>query len=301
MYYYHSWGLSIASFLPCSGWPLEPDMKRELSADICIEAGKVPKQLAQPTLKRALLQVDHQHALMILPGIARVLVSGGKDIIIQATPPLGHEPDTVALQLLLETNAIPALLIQRGLLVLSGAAIAIGGRAIAILGPTGTGTSTLAAALALQGAEVLADGYCVINVVTGNPQIFPGPAQLNLWGQALKWLEHPEMAATCLRPGQQRFRATFPAPASAEPKPLQALWYLAKQHDHEATLTGKNAIQTGLKLRHNPFIAQGCGHAGTELIALRSVLKNVPLQRVNRPDSLMKVAELLECRLKERL
>lgn len=293
MHHYHSWGLHIASALPCVGWP--PGQSTTSAATgIRIEYGTAPKQLAQPQLTRALLQVNHQNVLIILPGVARVLVSGGESIIVQATPPPGHKQDTLALQHLLETNAIPALLVQRGLLLLRGSAVAIDGRAIGILGQTGAGTSTLAAALAAQGAKVLADGYCVIVAATDTPKILPGPPQLNLWGQALEWLGYSEEKATRLRPGQQRFRATFPGWENTQSKPLHALWYLAKQHDNEEKLTGQKAIQCALKLRQAPLITHGCGHSGTELVALGQVLKTVPLQPLSRPASLAAVADLFE-------
>ena len=79
------------------------------------------------------------------------------------------------------------LLHRRGVLVLHGAAIDVGGRAVVLLGEKGAGKSTTAATLLARGHRLLADDLVAVDarsLEAGAPVVLPGPTQMKLWPEA---------------------------------------------------------------------------------------------------------------------
>ncbi len=93
-------------------------------------------------------------------------------------------PDFTGRHLLLN-QILPLVLSGRGGLVLHAGAVAIGGEVVALLGPTGSGKSTLVAACANAGAEVVADDCVVISQHGNRWMAWPSYPAIRLWSSAL--------------------------------------------------------------------------------------------------------------------
>ncbi len=118
-----------------------------------------------------------------IPNVARFLVTGGRDILVEPAP--GIDPRNVRIFLL--GSAFGALLHQRGLLPLHANAVEIDGKAVAFIGESGAGKSTLAAWFHDHGYRVLADDVCVVHFdEEGRPSVFPGLPRLRLWVDAIE-------------------------------------------------------------------------------------------------------------------
>lgn len=88
----------------------------------------------------------------------------------------------------LETGAARILVHQlRGKLALHGAAVAFGDRALVLMGGSGQGKSTLAAALCKAGAALLADDAVALDMVDGVPIVMAM--------ESLHWLDEPARVA----------------------------------------------------------------------------------------------------------
>ena len=70
------------------------------------------------------------------------------------------------------------LLHRRGLLVLHGSAVDVGGRAVVLVGHKGAGKSTTAAALVARGHRLLTDDLVALDA---GGAVLPGPTQMKLW------------------------------------------------------------------------------------------------------------------------
>jgi hypothetical protein len=77
-------------------------------------------------------------------------------------------------------QALPLAALLRGHEVLHASAVALGGRAAAVLAPSGGGKSSLAARLVLRGAGFLTDDVLAICPTAGGVLAHPGPASLKL-------------------------------------------------------------------------------------------------------------------------
>jgi hypothetical protein len=126
-------------------------------------------------------------------GVAYFRLRGGREIAIDPVP--GTPESDVRLYLL--GSAFGALLYQRGQLPLHAGAVAFGGQAVAIAGPSGIGKSTLVAHLARQGRPVLCDDTCAVRFDAGGHAIAsPGLPRVKLCQDAVAELgrREPDLA-----------------------------------------------------------------------------------------------------------
>jgi hypothetical protein len=160
----------------------EWDGPADAPADVNCLLGKVPSQLSRPNHIAPLFQTSGaDEYLLVLPGTGRILVRNGNEITVE--PEAGAAVNLSAVL----TGPIQAVLWhQRGLLPLHASIVVINGRAVALSGPAAIGKSTLAAILAAQGYQVLADDIGVVDVRDNDEvSVPPGCARLQLWRDAL--------------------------------------------------------------------------------------------------------------------
>lgn len=185
IYYYQAFGLTIASALAC------PELlPGEGAAEVTIRYGPVPDALEAVQQEWVCYQVNPVAFLLKINNIAKYLVTGGEEIIIERVP--GAQDNEVRLFLL--GSAFGALLQQRGLLPLHGCAVEVDGGAAVFVGSSGCGKSTLAGVLRQRGYPVMADDLCVISFSpAGAPLVLAAYPQLKLWTDAVKVLgKNPE-------------------------------------------------------------------------------------------------------------
>lgn len=85
------------------------------------------------------------------------------------------------------TYALPLWLETRGVPVLHGSAVTLNERAVAFVGPSGTGKSVLCAALLARGCGFLADdGLALRRGEDGGWRCAPGPPVLRLWPSGIE-------------------------------------------------------------------------------------------------------------------
>lgn len=151
-------------------------------ADIAFRLGTVPLGLDAPDRVEAIFQTrGRDEYLLTLPGTGRILIRHGREVTVDVES--GADP--VNMRALL-TDPIQAVLWhQRGLLPLHANAVVISGRAVALAGTSAAGKSALAATLAQQGHEILADDICVVDVDAPRVTLLPGVAHLRLWRDTL--------------------------------------------------------------------------------------------------------------------
>jgi hypothetical protein len=116
-------------------------------------------------------------------GIGAFHVSDGREILIDPAP--GTE--TAALLPLLLGSALAVLMHQRGRLVLHASAVLDAlGNALLILGHSGQGKSTLAAACRREGLSLLSDDLAPLEFRNGRAHLHPGPGWMKLWPETLE-------------------------------------------------------------------------------------------------------------------
>jgi len=116
--------------------------------------------------------------LLRFPGLAdfQLAQDGGR---IRCRPVLGVAAATV--RHLYLNQVLPLALCQQGKLVLHASAVEIGGEAVACVGVSGRGKSTLAASFATGGYRFLSDDGLVVEPVAGEPHVVPCHPSIRLW------------------------------------------------------------------------------------------------------------------------
>lgn len=179
---HHAFGLVVRS-----SWPLPelPPGPVDAAGDVEIVAGPVPERLDDATVSNAFFDVARERMLVRIPGVARYLLEQGRRVVIAAEPDAAEDE----VRAFLGTVIFGALLHQREDLVLHGSAVEIGGRAVAFLGFSGLGKSTLAAGFRQRGHAVLTDDLCVVRPrAAGGWEVVPSFPHMKLWLDSLEQL-----------------------------------------------------------------------------------------------------------------
>jgi len=136
----------------------------------------------------------------------------------------------------------------RGITCLHASAVALGRGAIALVGPTGAGKSTTAAALARAGCPVLADDATALAETAAGFAVQPAYPRLRLWADAVNLLYGRPDALPRLVPNHPSWDKRFldvsqtgSGGFQTEPLPLRALYLLAGRRA-EATAPRLEAI-----------------------------------------------------------
>lgn len=179
----------------------------------------------------SLSHFDESRVVGELPGIAKVAIQHGKEILIAPFPDVTEEslrPNVLG-------GCMAIIMQQRGCLVLHASCVDIGGRAIAFLGPSGAGKSTLAAAFNRAGYPLLTDDVLPVDLLrknNGKPTVIPSFARIKLWPETLQALSLQDTKAIPIYKGAQKFSCWIPESKNTSPLPLERIYVLKKGENH---------------------------------------------------------------------
>ena len=191
------------------------------------------------------------------------------------------------------------IMLLRGIVCLHASAIAIDGKAIALLGPAGSGKSTTAAAFSERGYSILAED--VVTLDDRGEQFFvrPGYPCIRLWPASVKALYGSENHLPKLTPNWDKCYLDLTERAfSAEPLPLAAIYHLReRRHDAVAPFVQTLDRAEGLlSLIANTYATKLMDKQmrAREFELLTRVLNNVPLRRVTPHADPARIPELCD-------
>ena len=164
-----------------------------------------------------------------IPEVARFLFSGGEEITVNPMPGV----DESLLQTTILGPALCLLLEQRGLLVLHASCINIDGYAVAFLGGSGWGKSTLATAFHRQGYDVLTDDVMPVKIAAGQAIVLPSYPQFKVSPEALVSLGQDVERLLPVYTNSQKLSYAFTKGFQENPLPLTKIYVLEKGNRHE--------------------------------------------------------------------
>lgn len=167
---YRAYGLTIRSSIALP----ELETAESDAAELIVETRPVEGPLPEEGLPR-LIRFTEQDAYLAWPMIGRFRAEREGRI---AVDPLTHNAQHVRFALL--GPVLGAYLHQRGLPLLHGSAVKVGDCAYLLLGRKGAGKSTLAAAFAANGCDVLNDDVLPLEIRNSTICIAPGFPGLKL-------------------------------------------------------------------------------------------------------------------------
>lgn len=235
--------------------------------------------------------------LLHIPQTARISVEGGRRIDVE---PLGGTAPHALAALVSGGVVLATLLHQRRRLALRASAVNVGGRAVLFCGASGTGKSTLAAALDRRGHAFLADDLCALDLAAdGPPIVWPDRGRLLLWPAAIEALGLA--SGQPVRPGLSK-RLVAPAAAAASPAPLGLVYLLRPRQPSApaAAVSAWSASDATIRLHAAApalAVATRLGLDGAYFAAASMIARRASVCDLARPpgwDSLDAVIDALE-------
>lgn len=130
--------------------------------------------------------------LVRFPGLADFQVSADCSRVIGAPVP---GTDMTTMQHLFLNQVTPLVLSHQGVPVFHASAVALGNGAVAFLGETGRGKSTLAASFATHDQGLLTDDALILEIGPASAQIVPSHPSVRLWDDSQDALFNGSRAA----------------------------------------------------------------------------------------------------------
>lgn len=295
---YKAFGLHIQSEIPLPELPTLPpaSIQAPQSAepiDLYIGYADLASQWASYSPTGAYINTPDTFMLRI-EGLALFACKNGNRI--QASPEPGADPDQLRLYLL--GTCMGAILLQRRILPLHGSAIAIDGRAYAIVGHSGHGKSTLASALLQQGYRLLTDDVIPVSRdASGTFQVTPAYPQQKLWQESLDVFG---MSTSEYRPLFER-ETKFAVPVTSsfvqDTLPLAGIFELIKADCNDLMLQETSRLERlSLLSRHTyrSSLLEGCGLTSWHFDITARLASQVDMYRVWRPMDQQTIHSLRE-------
>jgi hypothetical protein len=249
-------GIPLVSEIPLPELPLVQHDDAALHP-VNIRLGSVPSHLPDAVELDPYCFATSAQYLLCIPGIARYLVSGGSEIVV--------ELDAGALALDVRTYLLGSIFVvlcqQRGLLPLHASAIRGRSGVVAFLANSGQGKSTLAAHLAQRGFEVLADDVCLVDTTQpGIAMVIPTAPWLKLWLNSLENLGRQAEGLERVFSEDEKYR--LPLATVLEPAPIRKLVFL-EGNEVSATaieqVSRLEALPLLMNLTHHAYLLEATG------------------------------------------
>ncbi|MBW4555593.1 MAG: hypothetical protein KME59_06585 [Trichormus sp. ATA11-4-KO1] len=290
MFSYFAYGLSIKSeielleFLPAQ-LPGDITIRWDRNATIPDEVMGNHNCCTKMTLEEAIL-FDKNAALFVIRDGCEIIVTPLKD-------------DQRLISLYIVGTVMSILLYQRGLFVLHGSAVEFDGSAIAFVGKSGWGKSTIAAALHAKGHRIITDDVVAISTETETITVFPGYPQFKLFPEVAEFLGHDKsnllLLHTELKKGGFRVAENF----SQTALPLKRIYMLTK--DSTVGIKQLRSPESLIELMRNSLPTRWYQiHNTAQFLQCTHIAKNIPSYRLIRSNdlrSLPTLAEMVEAHL----
>lgn len=288
-----AYGLRISSDLAL------PELGAETAgvvADVTIRLGVIdrPPLEIDPDANGA-FQSAPDEVYFYYPVAGKFLVRAGCEVTVEPGPGV----DEATLRFFILGVTMGVLLHQRGTLALHASAVAVDGGAVAFLGQSGEGKSTMAARLHQRGHNLLTDDILALDLgIADLPQAWPGFSQLKLWPDTVSDLGiDPEALPTLMSISEKR-AYRLQGGFATQPLPLKRIYVLGE--GPEIVTTPRDSQKAFQDLVCHTYALRFIGASGATAAHMRQcaqLIRTVPiicLQRPRRMKDLDAVAALIE-------
>jgi hypothetical protein len=260
----------------------------EGSPDVIIRIGRVER--FEPNIEERNHRADVDDIRFSYDKVGRFRVRRGSEIVVAPAP----DADNRFLRVCLLGPVLAALLHQRGLLVLHGSAITIGGLAIAFLGGKGWGKSTLAAYMQTRGHGFLTDDVVAVKAdYTGAIELIPGFPHLKLWPNSAAYLGMDPEKMVRLHPDLDKRGHRLDCGFSMESLEVGSIYVLDIGEREEIERIGpKDALIEMVRHTYLYRYLEPTGTASLHLQQCGKVVNSVPVYYLRRQPSLIRLPEI---------
>lgn len=252
---------------------------------------------ARPGVNRAELvnRSDHGDFLLgHLKGVLHFWIEDGRSITMMPSRDANPEEAEFLIRSMSAGFALALLLRQRGLLTLHASVLHKDGCAIAFLGDSGWGKSTLAEYFSQNGYEVLSDDVGALRISSEEISVVPGNSLVKLRGRAVKSLL-PKNALSS-RKLDGRIHLSKPVSASTE-VPLSRLYILQPEFSETVRLQPlrpQELIMSLMRHTHGTHLLTRPDYQKTLLHQCSEVSRRIPTFILHRKQGIEFMGSILE-------
>ena len=226
-----------------------------------------------------------------LEGVGQLFFRNGEEIIIE--PEKGIDENMLSPSIL--GSAMSIVLQQRGLLVLHGSSVVINNRAVAFIGGSGWGKSTLAKAFHTKGYPMLTDDVLAVNTDEDYPLALPAFPQFKLLPEAATALGYDSENLPPIFPNAVKLSYRFSKGFHQKSVQLQHIYVLAKGTQHKIVRLHKQEAFIEL-IRHSRAVGllKAPEFQTAHFRQCQSLLQQVGCSRFIRQPKLTDLSKLIE-------
>jgi hypothetical protein len=280
---------------------LPPAPLETVERPVHIRLGAVPAALRAPLARAQSYEANDTEFLLRLPGVASYYVRNGVEILVE--PAAGAAELDVRSYLM--GSLFAALCHQRGLLPLHASAIGTSQGAVAFLGASGAGKSSIVAFLSQRGYPILADDICLVDPAAHHDRrVLPVAPWLKLWSATLDALGESSRGLPRIFSDDDKYRyALQPEEASASLAEIILLY--RSENDMETSferLKPVHALHSVLDLTYQSWLVRAMGRTEQYFLRCGQALDGVRVTRMRRQwnfDAMESTLLALEAHLAE--
>lgn len=292
---YKAFGLTIKSEIMFA--ELQQVDMDENSPDLSISITDLTSLWNEQAIPKKHFVVQQDFVLFHVPSVAIFLIRNGNEILV--SPIRDSNEDQIRLYIL--GTCMGALLMQRKKLPLHGSAIAIDGKAYAIVGDSGAGKSTLASVFLKKGYSLLSDDVIPIILDENNiPMVIPAYPQQKLWVESLNQFG---MDSELLRPiidRETKFAVPVAEQFANKPLPLAGIFELTKTDSNEIgiqTINNLKRLRTFYTHTYRNFLINRLGLLEWHFGISATIVNRIDFYNLKRPASYFTGYELVDLAL----
>lgn len=231
---YKAFGLKILSELPLPELIELGDNDQNKSTDVLIKLdNNFLKFWNNYTNEGRKLVVSNNLVMFEVPETAIFCIENGVNILV--SPMSGSDFDKIRLYIL--GTCMGVLLMQRKIIPLHGSAVVIDKKAYAIIGKSGMGKSTLAAAFLSKGYQLLSDDVIAVCFGKGDvPYVMPSYPQQKLWEESMNEFGMETDKYRPLFERETKFSVPVDSNFYSQPTQLAGLFQLIKADNNQINI-----------------------------------------------------------------
>ena len=262
--------------------------------DVVVRRSAVIDAPAAPSASGPNWAVQGERFFLQVPGVARFLISDGREIEMLAEPGVEEEDALVFLL----GSALGVLLYQRGQIVLHASAVLVGERAVLFTGRAGAGKSTLAAALDARGYPIINDDVCRVDFdEQRRPIVLPDGKMSKLWQDAVDYLGLDDRKGASVRGRINKYYVEPRNAFTGGAIPLGAIYSLREQRPpFERGIEPLGRLDGAQVLRRNLYrqrLISKMGLSAALFAKSNAVQDHVELYRLTRPFDLAVMPDIV--------
>jgi len=280
---YQAFGLNVSSDLEFPELKIATEQTEPVDVDITLE--DITGQYEALSDGSGSFVVRPGAVMFRLADLATFCIEDGTQIKVA----LVDGADEDELRLLLLGTCMGAILMQRRIYPLHGSAIAIDGKAYAIVGDSGAGKSTLASAFMERGYSLLSDDVIAVSLSQdGTPYVTPSYPQQKLWQDSLNRLGMESGRYRSVYGRVDKFCVPVSSRFYADSLPLAGVFELVKTDDPQIQLSpiGKlGRFHTLFCHTYRNFLIAPSGLTDWHFTMSAAIVNRIRMFQLRRPNA----------------